>query len=664
MKRPVTINDCCAFERLNGGDWHAGRGLVCWASNRTKGVQVKSLAEGTVKTVTAGGSGEGYARFSPDGTKVSFLSSLPGFGRQVCVCDINTGAILAQSGISGAAMEPVWSPDGTRILFSSSQETADKQETASDEPVVIEDFHYKVDGAGFIRPDGHVQLFLLDIESGLTRQLTFGASDWMHHAWSPDGRHIVAAGNLNRSKEESIGFDLYMMDTAETNPQFRQISQGLMIVSYPNPIRPVFTPDGGSVIMGALDPKANGEIGYPHVYLFRFPLDGGEPEQIFDPDEGCYQCVQFPYNAFCGAGMDKVQTDPDTGDVYFVSGWQGQGSLYRLPAGEKRARPVRAGKRVIHGLGRIQGGKMLIAEGLPNRPEAYLLLSLHAPEQDVILVQSAEDILRECSAAPTEDFFFETLDGESRVHGFVMPPACMEEGKKYPAIVYVHGGPHPFYTYGFTMEFQCLSSSGYAVLFCNPRGSSGYGSVHQTYARSVDGCACTDILQFVDEALRRFPWIDGKRLGVTGGSYGGYMTNWIAAHAKRFRAFISQRSVSNDLIGYASSDMQGSSASYENYEEFMMEQLRTSPVSYAERIDKPFLILHGEDDLRCPLEGAHQLFTAVKDTHPDLPVRMVVFPRTPHDQPHIPELLKRYYQEMHDWFDQYLKREENAAHRE
>ena len=266
-----------------------------------------------------------------------------------------------------------------------------------------------------------------------------------------------------------------------------------------------------------------------------------------------------------------------------------------------------------------------------------------------------DEILRDCEPARTEDFFFDTLDGESRVHGFVMPPARREEGKQYPAILYIHGGPHPFYTYGFTAEFQWLASQGYGVLYCNPRGSSGYGPVHQNYARSTDGCAYADLLQFVDECLRRFPWIDETRLGVTGGSYGGYMTNWIASHAKRFRAYITQRSVASDLIGYASSDKQGSSTGFANYEEFMMDALRKSPVSYAENIDRPFLILHGEDDLRCPVEGAHQLFTAVKDTHPDLPVRLVIFPKTPHDQPGIPVLLKRYYQEMHRWFDTYLK---------
>ena len=132
------------------------------------------------------------------------------------------------------------------------------------------------------------------------------------------------------------------------------------------------------------------------------------------------------------------------------------------------------------------------------------------------------------------------------------------------------------------------------------------------------------------------------------------MTNYIATHAKRFKCYITQRSVVNDLIGYASSDMQGQSMQYKNFEEFMVAKLKSSPVSYAERIDKPFLILHGEDDYRCPVEGAHQLFVAVKDTHPDLPVKMVIFPHTPHDQPRHPQLLKLYYQEMLDWFNKYL----------
>ena len=226
--------------------------------------------------------------------------------------------------------------------------------------------------------------------------------------------------------------------------------------------------------------------------------------------------------------------------------------------------------------------------------------------------------------------------------------------KKYPAILYIHGGPHPFYTYGLTMEFQMLAAKGFAVLYCNPRGSSGYGWTHENYQRSIDGSAYYDLLQFVDEACRRFDMIDEQRIGVTGGSYGGYMTNYMATHAKRFKAYVTQRSISNELIMYANSDMQGKSTDYKSYEDFMVAKLKESAVSYAERVDKPILILHGMDDYRTPIEGAHQFYVAIKDLHPDLPVKMVAYPHTGHEQPTDPRLLKHYYHEMILWFEKYL----------
>ena len=134
---------------------------------------------------------------------------------------------------------------------------------------------------------------------------------------------------------------------------------------------------------------------------------------------------------------------------------------------------------------------------------------------------------------------------------------------------------------------SAVGSSGFAILYCNPRGSSGYGWVHETYQRSIDGSAYYDLLQFVDEACRRFDFIDKDRVGVTGGSYGGYMTNYMATHSKRFKAYVTQRSISNELIAYANSDMQGQSTDYKSYEDFMVDKLKESAVSYAERVDKP-----------------------------------------------------------------------------
>ena len=655
-KRLPQFSDTWRMERLSGGDWCAKRQLVCFASNQTGGIVIRSLRDGTEKKLTAGGRAEGYARFSPDGDRVLFCASLPGKGRQVCVADVDTGEVRQVSAIRGAATEPIWSPDGRKILFASAQGSGKPQTpTRPDEAIVIEQLNYKFEGAGYITPDGHVQLFVADLATGETKQLTSGPYDHMHHCWSPDSRRIAFCSNRFRGSDESIGFDLFVMDLdAGSVDEAVQISHDLMMVSYPNPIRPLFTADASAVIMGALKPGADMSRGYPEVYLFRFAADGSGQEPIFARDEQCFQCVQFPYNASAGMGMDKVQLDAATGDIYFVAGWNGQGNLYRLPQNRKQAEPVITGKQCCHGLSPIHDGKMLIAQVTATAPEAYWLIDIRTGQKLQKAAQSNRRLMDEVLLSPVDDFFFDTLDGESRVHGFVMPPQHREPGKRYPTILYVHGGPHPFYTYGLTMEFQCLAAAGFGVIFCNPRGSSGYGEKHMNMARAFDGSAYTDCLQMVDEAIRRYDWMDGERVGVTGGSYGGYMTNYMATHCSRFKAYVTQRSVCSDLIGYASSDMKGKSTDYASFEEFMVRQLESSPVSYAERVSAPLLILHGEDDLRCPVEGAHQFFIAVKDTHPDLPVKLMVFPHTGHDQPSDPRLLKRYYQEMVDWFKTWL----------
>jgi dipeptidyl aminopeptidase/acylaminoacyl peptidase len=165
-----------------------------------------------------------------------------------------------------------------------------------------------------------------------------------------------------------------------------------------------------------------------------------------------------------------------------------------------------------------------------------------------------------------------------------------------------------------------------------------------------------DLLQFVDEACKSKNWIDSERIGVTGGSYGGYMTNWIAAHTNRFKVAVTQRSISNFLISYASSDIQGTSLDYDSFTDFMSDKIRKSPVAYADKINIPFLILHSEKDMRCPIEGAHQLFVAIKDTNPDLPTRMVIFPKSNHSLLNTGFMHLRiiHYKEMINWFCKYL----------
>ena len=654
-KRLSKFEDFSAFQRFTGADYLASKNLVAYAADK---LLLRNLTDNSEEQVTAGGQGEGSPRFHPDGEKLLFVSSTQA-GRQVYIYDLESKQVHQVTSMKTPVLDPVWSPDGKKILFASPSGGGGLPVRAHrDEAVVIENFNYKFDGIGFHTPDSHMHLYIADVETGETVQVTGGDFDYMHHNWSADGNYVVCCSNRFRPKSESLGMDLLLI-CAEEQGEVTQLTQDLWIVSYPNPLRPVATPDGKYIITGCLNmpeelPDVE-KLTYPEVYLYRIALDGSGYERIFQPSEECYQCVQFPYNAFCGSGFDKLQLTDDGEHILFLAGWQGECRLYKIPVAGGVAHVLVSGKQAINGISRVQSGKALIALSNPTRPEWYDVLNIETGSRVDTGIQSSSSLLEDNVAySQPEDIYIDTLDGDSRVHGWVIPPQNLDPGKKYPAILYIHGGPHPFYTYGFTLEHQCFAGEGFVVITCNARGSSSYGWNHQDIEKAYDDRAYMDFLQIVEEACRRFSWIDRDRVGVTGGSYGGYMVNYIATHCKRFKAYITQRSISNNLISYASSDMQGSSKRYPNFEEFMIDQLKESPVSYAERIDRPLLILHGTDDLRTPVEGAHQLFVAVKDTHPDLPVKMVLYPHTSHDQPSYPQQRLHYYQEMVAWFQKYL----------
>lgn len=654
-KRLSQFEDFAAFRRFTGADYLADKNLVAYAGDR---LMLRSLSGGGEEQITAGGRGEGNPRFRPDGGKLLFVSSTQA-GRQIYTYDLASKQVRQVTSMKTPVLDPIWSPDGSKILFASPSGGGGQPARAhSDEAVVIENFNYKFDGSGFHTPDSHMHLYIADAETGETVRVTEGDFDYMHHNWSADGKSVICCSGRFRPKSESIGMDLLLI-RAEERGEVTRLTQDLWIVSYPNPLRPVATPDGKYIITGCLNmPKTLPDmerLTYPEVYLYRIAVDGSGYERIFQPSGECYQCVQFPYNAFCGWGFDKLQLADGGESVLFLAGWQGECRLYRLPVSGGCAQTLVSGKQAINGISRVQDGRALLALSGPTRPEWYEVLDLAAGSRTDTGIQSCPGLLADTVAySQPEDIYIDTLDGDSRVHGWVMPPQNLDPAKKYPAILYVHGGPQPFYTYGFTLEHQCFAGAGFAVITCNARGSSSYGWNHQDIEKAYDGRAYMDLLQIVEEACRRFPWIDRDRIGVTGGSYGGYMVNYMAAHCKRFKAYITQRSISNELISYASSDMQGSSKGYSSFEAFMVSKLKASPVSYAERIDRPLLILHGMDDLRTPVEGAHQLFVAVKDTHPDLPVRMVLYPHLAHDQPSHPRQRLHYYREMVEWFQKYL----------
>jgi dipeptidyl aminopeptidase/acylaminoacyl peptidase len=631
---------------------------------------VRDLDGGNTRKISAGGWEELNPRFSPDGNSLMFLSNASR-ENQVWIADLATGATRRLTNMRYGTSSPHWSPLGDKIAFlspcppdtgkdllqtpASAEEKAKEASEKKRQPWVVTDFGYKSDPAmGFAKPEGSMHLWVMGINDEKALCLTDGDCSHVMPVWSPDGKTLLFASSRAREKKEFLGMDLFSVPAE--GGEIKRLTDAMSIAYYPTPFIPRFTPDGKYIIAGGL--VMTGED-LPPTWLFRIPAEGGEAVRIFPDDAPCDGATLFMYNGDgYGKKYETAQVSSDGKYVYFISGWHGCGNIYRVNLeGEPCVvEQVTKNEGYYDSMGAPANGKMICLRGdMQTCSEVWMLDE--TTHEETRLTEN-NPWMAEVLLSPMEGLWIDTLDGKSRVQGWVIKPQNAKAGEKYPAVLYIHGGPTPFYGYALSYEHQALAGQGIGVILVNPRGSTGYGVEHARTAQANDGTAYYDLLQFVEEAVKRFDWIDGNRLGVCGGSYGGYRTNWMAGHSKRFKAAASHRSIANDLIEYASSDMAGyaSSKSHESFTDFMIDQLKSSPVTYADTIDIPFLILHSTGDMRCPVEHAHQLFTAIKDQHPNLPVRMVLFPKSNHNLTMSGLMYLRiiHYDENINWFKKYL----------
>lgn len=210
--------------------------------------------------------------------------------------------------------------------------------------------------------------------------------------------------------------------------------------------------------------------------------------------------------------------------------------------------------------------------------------------------------------------YFLNTDGVD-IDGFVMKPVGYEPGTRYPGILHIHGGPKMVFGPGFHHEMQLWAASGFFVCYCNPRGSCGKGNAFADLQGKYGEVDFRDLMEFTDEVLRRYPEIDADRMGVAGGSYGGFMTNWVIGHTDRFRCAVSQRSIANYVGDYLLSDIgyyyvpdQQLGTIWEHPENLW----KASPLTYADRVKTPTLFIHADKDYRCTLANGLEMFAALK----------------------------------------------------
>jgi dipeptidyl aminopeptidase/acylaminoacyl peptidase len=341
---------------------------------------------------------------------------------------------------------------------------------------------------------------------------------------------------------------------------------------------------------------------------------------------------------------------------------KGEQHLFRVELRDGKMRQVTKGARAVRLVDISEDSRrMVYAANDFRHPDDLYAADLDGSNERKLTELNAR-LWSQLQLASVERMTYKGADGWD-VDGFLVKPVGWREGRKYPLILSIHGGPAGQYGVDWFHEFQVYAARGWAVFYTNPRGSTGYG---QKFERGIEGewgrNDYTDVMNGVEEVLRRNPWIDRERLGVTGGSYGGYLTNWIVGHTNLFKAAVTLRSVVNFVSDEGTRD--GAYGHKEDFGGDLFERFdlywERSPLKYAAQVKTPILILHSDNDYRVPLEQGEQWFRALK--HFGATAEFVIFPRENHNLTRTGEpkhLVESLNWQLY-WFDRYLDGKQGA----
>jgi len=536
--------------------------------------------------------------------------------------------------------QPAWSPDGTKIAFVARVRAPeyDELDERKRAPRRITRLLFKLDNVGwtFDRPQ---HLFVVPADgSAEPTQITSGDFEDEQPAWSPDGTKIAFASARQGDWDLSTIRDIYVVPSEGGDPVCITAVDGACSA-------PSWSPDGSRIahlyIPGVLDDPR-------HTQVAIVPATGGQRVVLTDAlDRNC-----APY--FTGV-REPLWEKNDS--VLFGIEDSGNVHLYRVATdGSGKPEIVLGGDLMLTGYDALDG-TVVHSFHTPTR-----LSELFVGDRQVTEVGKPFTEARELPAP--ERFTAVSADG-SEVEAWIMRPSGFQDGTKYPLLLNIHGGPFSQYGNKFFDEFQVFAGAGYAVVYSNPRGSSGYS---EGWGRAIRGPVTggpgwgtvdyEDCMAVVDEALKRFEFLDSDRLGVMGGSYGGFMTSWIVGHSDRFQVGISERAVNQFQSESEESDFgplfKSEIGAY--FWEAPDAYQKLSPSSYAKNIQTPLLIIHSENDLRCPVGQAEGLFAILRTLKRE--VELVRFPVEGHELSRSGNPIHRVmrFEVILDWLGRYLKR--------
>ena len=598
----------------------------------------------THRPLTSGNNANTSPRWSPDGDRLLYVSSADG-SAQLHMRWMDTGQTAKLSNLTRSPSSLSWSPDGRWIALSMFVPTepepmvtlprAPEGAEWADPPKVIEHLIYRADGSGFVEP-GYTHKFVLPDEGGTPRRLTRG--DFDHGGtpvWSADGRSIVFSANRHDDAElEPNNSEIY--EVSVVDGEIRALTD-----RFGPDGSPTISPDGTKIAYLGFDDRYQG---YQVTALYVMNRDGSESRLLT-------------------AGLDRDVESPRWGDggraIYFLYADQGNTKLARVDldgdvevlaadvGGLSLGRPYSGGAFSV-----ASGGRYAFTHTRPDHPADIAVGGDGRPARRITRLN--DDLLAHKQLAEVEELRFESSFDGRPLQGWVAKPPGFEEGRRYPLILEIHGGPFADYGDRFSSEVQLFAAAGYLVLYMNPRGSTSYGEefgnlIHHNYpSQDFD-----DLMSGVDELIER-GWVDEEQLFVTGGSGGGVLTAWIVGHTDRFRAAVSAKPVINWYSFVLTADAYNvfhkywfSAPPWEDPEQY----LRRSPLSYVGNVTTPTMLLTGEVDYRTPMSESEQFYQALKLREVD--TALVRIPGASHGIARRPSQLIAKVAHVLGWFERY-----------
>ena len=600
------------------------------ALNKTRRqIWLSSVESNASKQLTFIGSSNHSPAWCMDNRNIVFVSNRTGES-QLWRMDVNNGDMEQMTDMPEGAWSPQWSPDGQKIAFLSETRFTGRHPKGLYDIKLYSHLRYRWWYDDNRYDEGwRVHIHTVDVKTKKTQQLTDGDFKVDEMAFSPEGRTIAFVSNRSADRENNINTDIWLVpsDGGDITPVFENSG-------------PDYSPQW----------SANGKyLAWRSTFRYNYESDNYDI-MVRDLNKGTTENLT--------ENFDRVVRDlrwhPDSKNIYFIAGDAGNYNLYAIDAKEKKLSTILDRNQRIHGWHISGTGKQIaMSVTTPDQPaEIYTIRNRKNGMKRISYVN--DHLLQEIHLKDAVTLWFEG-DGGTKVQGWYITPPDFYPKAQYPLLLYIHGGPQGMYKNQFDFEFQYMASQGYIVFYTNPRGSFGYGQqftdeINQDYG----GICYRDIMAGIDHMIS-LGFVDRDRMGVTGLSFGGWMTTWIIGHTDRFDAAVPMAPFVNMFSFYGTTDEQFfpewdfGGQPYTDSVRQIYE--KNSPINHAANFKTPTLIIHGEKDWRCHITEGEQLFTALKKM--GVPAVLARVPDEPHvfTQPHHIEASIRM---KLDWWKRYI----------